>query len=99
MGQTLAGRGGLVRPPLIRLIGPPSGNPPDRTSIRPAADPGVRLEMPSRVLGGGGIRVSRERRALAGGAFPVYADGRSAEATDRHPPGGWAKGRSTCLCR
>jgi hypothetical protein len=31
MGQTLAGRGGLVRPPLIRLIGPPPGNPQDWT--------------------------------------------------------------------
>ena len=36
-GQTLAGRGGLVRPPLIRLIGPPSGKQPDWASIRPAA--------------------------------------------------------------
>jgi SAM-dependent methyltransferase len=75
MGQTLAGRGGLVRPPLIRLIDPPSGNQPDRTSIRPAADPGVRLKMPSGVRGSGGNRVSRERRASAGGGFPVYADG------------------------
>jgi hypothetical protein len=25
--------------------------------------------------------------------------GSSVEATDRHPPGGWARGRSTCLCR
>src|ERR1700747_4456 len=46
------------------------------------------------VVGGGGcrgIRVSRERRAWAGGGFPVHADGSSAEATDRHPPGGMGK--------
>jgi hypothetical protein len=29
VGQTLAGRGSLVRARLIRLIGPPSGNQPD----------------------------------------------------------------------
>ena len=31
MGQTLAGRGGLVRPPPIRLLRPPSGNRQDWT--------------------------------------------------------------------
>jgi hypothetical protein len=68
-------------------------------TARQAADPGVRVEMPLRVLGSRGIGVSRERRAWAGGGFPVHAGGSSVEATDRHPPGGWAKGRSTCLCR
>jgi hypothetical protein len=49
--------------------------------------------------GGRGIGGSRERRAWAGGGFLVRADGGSVEAADRHPPGGWAKGRSACLCR
>lgn len=30
--------GGLVRPPLLRLIGPPSGNQPDRANIQLAAN-------------------------------------------------------------
>src|SRR6266550_7164526 len=58
-------------------------------TARQAADPGVLVEIPSRVLGSRGIGVSRERRAWAGGGFLVPAGGSSVEAADRHPPGGW----------
>ena len=33
------------------------------------------------------------------GGFLRHAGGSSVETTDQHPPGGWAKGRSRCLCR
>ena len=65
----------------------------------PAADPGVRLEMPSRcwVVGESVFHANGEPGLAE--VSRCTRTGSSVEAADRHPPGGWAKGMSTCLCR